>query len=217
MLAHWATINVFVGTKIIPSFSFSGNVVSRLMSGFSRKSVDMDRLEELRKKREGYGMEDELVAEILRHSMQYCFAEDIKGVNEEATLCLKMGDEDVLWGVADDYADFVSRLVELERQGRPRPEGPVSGGDGARRSAEVDGVASEGTRALRVQAFFGETDFMIGEKGQQYFEQAWSEERCGGLVDFESITCPGADHDSVVEAWRGALGKVFSETKKSLS
>jgi hypothetical protein len=50
---------------------------------------------------------------------------------------------------------------------------------------------------------------MIGKKGQDYFEKCWGQTRggdLGGVIDFESRTVAGTDHDSLVqsaEVWEG--------------
>ena len=67
---------------------------------------------------------------------------------------------------------------------------------------------------LRVQVLFGESDSMIGKKGQAYVEKCWHQVNDGdsrGVVEFDSRVVPGTDHDSLVpraEVWESIFKKM---------
>ena len=59
---------------------------------------------------------------------------------------------------------------------------------------------------LKIQAYFAESDVMIGKKGQAYFEERWrgTNGEYKDVVEFASTTVPGTDHDALalsVDVW----------------
>jgi hypothetical protein len=70
--------------------------------------------------------------------------------------------------------------------------------------------------ALTFKAYFAETDVMIGQGGQKYFETCWREGNAEGegRVKFEAKVVGGTDHDSIVLVEKGVVGDVFRGVKK---
>ena len=54
---------------------------------------------------------------------------------------------------------------------------------------------------LKVRAYFAESDIMIGASGQKYIEEicGWKGNSFEDVLDFDSFTVPGTDHDSVMQ------------------
>lgn len=108
------------------------------------------------------------------------FAEDSRGANDEARLCLKKGPPG-LWGACDDYAAFVRALAAQERERRRRPEAPPP--------------------KLQVHVFFAASDAISGASGQAYMEACWQEARPGGaladVLQVATSTVADTDHDSL--------------------
>lgn len=138
-----------------------------------------------------YGLPMELQKELQTLTLKAIFSENMVGADSEALCCLRKGPAG-LWAECDDYALFVKKLAELER---------------SRRAAEGDG---NGER-LRVNAYFAETDSMIGKRGQSYMEDCWK--GIGGgefqdVLNFTTTTVKETDHDSVVQSVE-VLNQIF--------
>lgn len=137
------------------------------------------------------GLPFEVVEEIKRLFFKFQVAENTKGGNDEARLCLKLG-AGTEWGACEDYAVYVSDLGKVWEER----------------------VKREGGRAkLGVWIVFPEEDIMIGRKGMKVFEGFWTEERCGAGVDVHVETVLGADHDSTVMVTEGVMGKMYERVK----
>lgn len=122
--------------------------------------------------------------------MKYKFAEGIKGINDEAKLCLRMC-EDADWGEAQDYATCMKVIAQRERTLQQQDPGRAK---------------------LNVEAFFAGSDIMIGKRGQEYFEQCWQQNECKESLDFATKTYPKTNHDSVlIDYKKGALRDVFEK------
>lgn len=102
-----------------------------------------------------------------------------------------------LWGACENYPTFVGEPVASEQ-------------------ARKDGSPNAASK-LEVQAYFAESDMMIGEMGKLYFEECWSAAEAGGMVEFEAITTDDTNHDSICGAQRGVLEKIFDEARLSLA
>lgn len=176
----------FVMSKVAPTLSFSGGLISSSATLFGSKAdpnaetqvgSDEDAAEK-------YGVDIETAKLIRSHSVKFLLAEDTTAGNEEAKLCLiKGGKAD--WGVLADYEACVRSIAD-----------EASGDIGAAK--------------LKIDAAFASSDLLIGKGGQEYFEKCWRQEGMAGKVDFESRTCEGTDHDSVLVDFRkGALKGVF--------
>lgn len=130
-----------------------------------------------------YGLPTELQKELQTLALKYMHSENTVGADSEALCCLRKGPAG-LWGECDDYSVFVKKLAELER-GRRAEDG---GGNRER---------------LRINAYFAETDAMIGKRGQSYMEDCWK--GSGGnefhdALEFTTTTVKETDHDSVVQS-----------------
>jgi hypothetical protein len=67
-------------------------------------------------------------------------------------------------------------------------------------------------RRLRVRVFYAEKDALTGDggaasKGAKWFDGCW--EGDGDVIDYQSRTVQGADHDSVWGLRWGAMQEVF--------
>lgn len=171
----------------------SGQMIANLTASFPSKSGD-DQAKNRLYIAQNYGLSLEQQKEIDALMMQSMFKENTVGSNSEALQCLRK--EPNTWGKCDDYEVFVRELVERER-----------GRDGA---------------PLKVQAFFGESDSMIGKKGQAYVERCWHQVDDGdsrGVVEFNSRVVSGTDHDSLVpsaEVWESIFKKMQGAEDDSL-
>jgi hypothetical protein len=116
------------------------------------------------------------------------YQESVKGVSGDALLLLQKGDDSVSgWGDWGDYDALVPRLAAAFR---------------------------DSGRRLRVDVFYAEKDHMIGDGGSTgplWFDRCW-EEGAGGVIDYQSRTIQGADHDWVWslrwDAVREAFGRI---------
>lgn len=146
----------------------SSVITSGAFSGFNpdkTNAVEVNR----RKIEAGYGLSRDFQAKLDTELPRRIFSESTVGANREALLCLKKGPEG-LWGVCDDYEDFIKRLIERER-------------------AE--------TSKVKVRVFFAAEDSMIGVKGREYMDSCWKEHHD---LDFESRIVANTDHDSVLQS-----------------
>jgi hypothetical protein len=189
MIDGYAGLNQFINTKIMPSASWSGGMLSASAGLFSlgagsdlpgaAKSPSSTTLAER------YGVDSEMAKQIDHCLTKYHFAEDTTGANEEAKLCLRKC-EDVAWGEAADYSKCILSIAENE------------------------GMREAGAAKLRADGYFAGSDIMSGKRGQEYFEQCWQREEVAAKIDFVGQTYSETDHDSVVLNYRkGALRVVL--------
>lgn len=161
-----------------------GKISNLLPSSSGLGAAESPPLERNRRRLENeYGLSLELQKELQPLTFKSMLSENTVGADSEALCCLRKGPAG-LWGDCDKYALFVRKLSELER-GRRADEGAVGRGK------------------LRINAYFAETDAMIGKKGQSYVEDCWN----GGAGDdfqdvltFTTTTVKETDHDSVVQS-----------------
>lgn len=146
-------------SSVVTSGAFTGS------NPDERKAVEVNR----RKIEAEYGLSRDFQAEVDAELPRRIFSESTVGANRDALLCLKKGPEG-LWGVCDDYEDFIKRLVERER-------------------AE--------TSKVKVRVFFAAEDSMIGVKGREYMDCCWEEQ---DDLDLESRIVADTDHDSVLQS-----------------
>lgn len=115
------------------------------------------------------------------------YEQSVKGLSGDAVLLLQKVAGVDGWGDWGDYDVLIPRLAgDLRAAGR----------------------------RLRVDVFYAEKDHMIGDggsKGPSWFDRCW-EEGAGGVIDYQSRTIAGADHDWVWslkwDAVREAFGKI---------
>lgn len=197
MMDSLADLNIFINNKVMPSASWSGGLLSSAASLFpSSASTDIPGTEVLTSTTpaERYGVDGETAKAIDKFSMEYKFAEDTNGVNDEAKLCLRKC-EDADWGEAQDYAACIRTIAQKERTLQQQ---------------------NPGRAKLKVDAFFSGSDIMIGKRGQEYFEQCWQQDEFKEGLNFATKTYPKANHDSVIMDYKnGALRDVFEQVARS--
>ncbi|KKK24834.1 hypothetical protein P175DRAFT_0469158 [Aspergillus ochraceoroseus IBT 24754] len=187
----WNRVPKFFLLKAGPVFASSGVVASTVSTAVSSSTGHGDGQEnsELEKNRQrierDYGISRDVQAELDNLVFKSMFAENTIGANSEALQCLRKGPGGAAsWGKAQDYRTFVKEFVDRERKGRS------------------EGL-SLGAR-LRIRAYFGETDSMIGKLGQTYVEECWQGTENGAgfedVLDFDTRTIPGTDHNSLVQS-----------------
>ncbi|KAL6892037.1 Alpha/Beta hydrolase protein [Trichoderma evansii] len=125
--------------------------------------------------------------------------ENTVGANSEALLCARKG-KGWSWGECDDYATFVETLARAERQKHQLSSN------------------TESHSKLKIRAYFAENDVMVGVGGQKYMEECWErgENGLNDVLDFDSATITGTDHDSVVQSIE-VLEKVFTDAGGSVA
>lgn len=188
----WNEIPKFLNTSgLFSALSASGTVfnkVGEMMSSSAPSTTAPDAQTEdfydanCRKLEEKCGFPQDVQKALESETTKAVFKESTVGANSEALLCLKKGKQGQ-WGRCEDLADYLTDLASLERS--------------RRESATIGGK-------LKVDMFFGETDFMIGEAGQAYVEKCWQDSNYKDAFDYEATTIVESNHDSVVssvEVW----------------
>lgn len=193
LLDSWAGLSTFINTKILPSASWSGGIISSsavLLSSSASTDVPGAEMPTSATEVEQYGFDVETAKLIEKLSSKYQFAETNTGANEEVKLCLrKCNDAD--WGEAADYSSCIRKIADNE---------------------EAFASREPNAAKLGIEAFFAESDIMSGERGQKYFEQCWQSDEVKQKVDFATSTLPGTDHDSVlIDQKKGAMKIVFEK------
>ncbi|KAL7807899.1 alpha/beta-hydrolase [Trichoderma aethiopicum] len=183
----WHRIPRFFVVDAAPVLTTSGTVLNKATSLFSASvGTDVQELTVLEKNRQKladeYDFPRDLQMELSKILTKKIFDENTVGANSEALQCLRKG-QGWSWGECEDYSVLVETLVSAERE---RRQSNPNWRDSMR---------------LKVRAYFAETDIMIGAGGQKYFEEIWGskDKAFDDVVDFESVTVPGTDHDSVMQ------------------
>lgn len=183
----WHRIPRFFVVDAAPVLTTSGTVLNKATSLFSSSvGTDVQELTTLEKNRQRladeYDFPRDLQMELSIIITKKIFEEKTVGANSEALQCLRKG-QGWSWGECEDYGVLVETLVSAERE---------------RRQSNPDWRDS---MRLKVRAYFAETDIMIGAGGQKYFEEIWGskDKAFDDVLDFESVTVPGTDHDSVMQ------------------
>ncbi|KAK1244301.1 hypothetical protein MKX07_003100 [Trichoderma sp. CBMAI-0711] len=200
----WHRIPRFFVVDAAPVLTTSGTVLNKATSFFSaslgtNNAQELTTLEKNRQKlADEYDFPRDLQMELGTILTKKIFDENTVGANGEALQCLRKG-QGWSWEACDDYAVFVKSLVSAERQRR-----------------QLDPNWQDSMR-MKVRAYFAETDIMIGAGGQQYIEDiwGWEDKAFDDVLDFESVTVPGTDHDSVMQPVE-ILEQVFIDAGGSL-
>jgi hypothetical protein len=191
LLDSYAGLNSFINSKIVPSASWSGGIISSaaaLLSSSASTDIPGAGTSTSTTLFERYGFDEDTAKLIEKLWSKYQFAESTTGANEEVKLCLRKCD-DGDWGEAADYSGCIRKIAVNE--------------------AALDRREPNAAK-LRVEAFFGGSDIMIAKRGQKYFEQCWQSDEVKGKVDFTTSIFPEANHDSVlIDQKKGALKIVF--------
>jgi hypothetical protein len=189
----WHRIPRFFLLQAAPAFASSGAVVKKVTNAISSNDTSSQDNSHQEKQRrhieEVYGVSRDMQAELDSLMHIYMFEENTVGANSEALQCLRKEPNNT-WGKCEDYEVFVREIVDLER-GRDREGAP-----------------------LKIQAYFAESDVMIGKKGQAYFEERWrgTNGEYKDVLEFASTTVPGTDHDTLalsVDVWEGIFQGVL--------
>jgi hypothetical protein len=193
LLNHWDSVIQFVVNKATPAFAGSSGVLSSslgLFSGSKKKAEDgRKKEEEDRKFLDCYGFSRETKEELDKNYIKYSGAESLKGGNDEARLCLKSV-EGSSWDACEDYVGLVAKLKEFWEK-----------------------RVQEGGQKLRVKIVFGEEDIMIGNKGKKYWEDCWTQEKCGEGIEVSCGELKGSDHESVIDATKGVMSDMCAAVK----
>ena len=152
-------------------------------------------------------MDKESVEILEKTGFKFLMAESIKGVNEDALLCLKKpgtgtDGKPASWEAAEDYEAFVRDLAGRERE--------------RLRKLSAQGLGEGEAEKLKIDTFFAESDFMIGKKGEEFFRACWNRAEFRDAFEFEGMMVEKSNHDSVMECWRGGFEKMCREARWSL-
>ncbi len=195
ILGHWNQLIKGIlslrGGRVHTAIGSSGVAVTALTSIF-KLGVDEQAEDLERKTKEFCGISPAQLEKLVQMTQKCIFAEDTTGGNEEARLCLKKSGPG-LWGACEDYDKYLPVLVEQLKS------------------------INDGTVRLKVQAYYAESDIMIGKGGQAFFEKKWSQSEFADAIDFETFYTPKTDHDTICNPTNGILAKIFDEVKKSFN
>ncbi|KAJ6109847.1 hypothetical protein N7486_002082 [Penicillium sp. IBT 16267x] len=185
--AVWNLIPRFFVTQASPVLASSGAVIRRMSwrgdNATHETTEDLSFLNDNRRQIErDYGVPRSEQADLARLAIRFMHTENTVGVNSEALQCLRKGDSS--WGVCSDYAVCAQTLAGYQAISEDR---------------------------FSIRAYFAAKDFLVGKRGQKYFEDCW---QAPGVeaVDFISREVEGSDHDTValsVEVWE----EIFSFVK----
>lgn len=195
LLNHWDCIAELLINNVTPVVGASSGAFASVTGLFKNK----EKMEKKRERRERYFMEglgigSKELDELYEFVMKCAFAEQTKGANDEARLCLKSVEGECGWGPTEDYPVLVGNLKRVWEE-------------------RVKGGAAK----LQVKIVFAEDDVMIGVKGAEYFENCWTESKCGAGIMVSVDQTMKTNHDSVVEPGRKSLRTLFEKVKKGES
>ncbi|PGH26909.1 hypothetical protein AJ80_01492 [Polytolypa hystricis UAMH7299] len=204
--SYWDKTSRFFVLNSAPMVVSSGaflHKARKLLPGSNNEPPFADR--NRRKIEEEYGLAADVHAEIEKCSLPKIFGEPVVGVNSETLICLKKCSPEA-WGKCWDYSKFVNEFAERERQ-RSLERGEEQ---------SQLGTSSESKGKLKIQAYFAESDLMIGKKGQTYFEECWDgkDKEFQELWDFDTATVKDTNHESILSAV-DVLEGIFQEVKAS--
>jgi hypothetical protein len=191
--------------RITPALVTSGNIVTKAHNLFS-SSIGSNNRQEVTSQEKNrqklaveYDLPRDLQTELEPLLVKKLFQENTIGANSEALQCLRKG-EGWSWGECDDYGIFAKTLAETERQ-----------------KQQLNPNAKDHVK-LKIRAYFAESDVMIGTGGQRYIENCWGwgESTFSDVIDFDSTTIAGTDHDSLMQSIE-VLEKIFADAGGSLA
>jgi len=195
LFTHWNQVIKGIlslrGGSIHTAMGSSSDAVSAMTSIF-KSTIDESEEDLERKSMDFCGVSPNQLEKLIQKSQKCVFAEDTTGGNAEAMLCLKKAGPG-LWGACEDYDKYLPALV---RQLQSSNNAPVR---------------------LKVQAYYAESDMLIGKGGQAFFEEKWSSSDFADVIDFQSSTIPKTDHDSICDPTNGVVGKILDEVKRSFA
>jgi hypothetical protein len=176
------------------AFSYSSGIFkgkSKYPSEEQRKQREERRKKSDKRCMKGYGLGYEETGALYRFAMKCAFAEETKGVIDEARLCLKSVLGECDWGAAESYPELVQNLKVTWRK-------RVNGGE----------------NKLAVNILFAWEDRMIGERGREYFSHCWAQEKCGSGIQVHISMARGTDHDSVLDSTKRFFREFLEAVKE---
>lgn len=173
-----------------PVINTSSGLVAPFVKPF-KSGVSPDSAAKDARKDEVYGVPAAFRLRFNELLFKWAFLEDTKGATEDAILCLKK-DGTGLWGVCEDYEQFVPLLVE-------KLKGTLGG------------------QQLILRAFWAEDDMMIGRGGAEYFDGCFGQEGVEECISYKGKVMKGTNHDNVVDDSEEALESVYQEVKERWS
>lgn len=180
-VGNFHNVVLFISKHVAPSIGFSSGLVAKLLPSDDKPVIAAaatdDRSEEDKKL-------DKAKESII---MKYVFAEQLSGVSDDALLFLRRTGAPQPWGSWGDFDTGIPLLLAQE--------------SAARRS---------NVEPLKVQVFYAESDRMTGVKGKVWFDKCWNDALIGDdgrTVGFESEVCKGTNHDGILDAKHGVLGR----------
>ncbi|TVY33189.1 hypothetical protein LSUB1_G006335, partial [Lachnellula subtilissima] len=177
LLNHWNALTGFMINTAVPTVGASIGVSSEVMDADNRCL-------------EFCGMDYKATQELFNFAMKCAFAEETKGANDEARLCLKSVPGECSWDAAESYPELVQNLkVAWERR------------------------FEEGKAPLSLRLVYAEDDVMIGEKGRLYFEGCWAEGKGGRGIEVRSTKAIGTNHDTLVDCTKEWLREMMESVK----
>jgi hypothetical protein len=191
MLNYWDNL---VGFITNPTLATSSGGLSALAGFFSSKDKNETnkKIEENERKcKDGYGMSLSVKKEVEKLMRKYIFEENTKGANDEARLCLK-STEGCGWDACEDPPEYVKNLKQ---------------------SWEAMTHGEGGKEKLKVRIVFAEEDALIGKKGMEYFEDCWTQEKCGQGIEISILRTKGTDHDNIISPEKGVMNLILSAAK----
>ncbi|KAK9244340.1 Alpha/Beta hydrolase protein [Lipomyces tetrasporus] len=191
-LNQWDSILQFCIRRANPVFEASSSAFSPLTSIFASTNATAKKEkqeEEARRCLQGFGIPLEVKEANLKSTFRRIFAEETKGVNDEARLCLK-STKGTNWLACEDYKEYVRELGR-EWQGR------------------ITDAASK----LKVDIVLPEKDIMVGEKGMRYFEDCWESEAFGQGIEVSCVRVKGADHETTIHPANETIARMFERAK----
>ncbi|KAF4633243.1 hypothetical protein G7Y89_g4874 [Cudoniella acicularis] len=183
LLNYWDSLTAFLINS--SALAASGGAISSITSLFGKKkSIE----EQERKCQEGYGIPLVVKDELSKLGFKYLFAENTRGGNDEARLCLKSVEGECGWDACEDYVELVENLAKVWKARTEDGEKPK----------------------LKVKVLFAADDMMIGVKGRRYFQECWTQEKCGSGIEVECVVTEDTDHESLIDPAKGFVGQVFA-------
>ena len=216
LLGRWDQIFTFINSNFAPSIQWSGGVVSLITNLRSAKKQNCTsndgEVEDAYDEATDYGKAQEPGASYQSAVISYVFAENAKGGNEEAFLCLKRGVR-CSWGYFEDFEEAVPKIFAAEAERNPIATNETA--DMAAPEPDAPPADSNQEGRLQVKVFFADTDYLIGKKGRKWTEDLWRQPSSfKGSVTYASTVVEGSDHDSILQPKFGVVDQVFAEVRQ---
>ncbi|ORY14302.1 Alpha/Beta hydrolase protein [Clohesyomyces aquaticus] len=136
-----------------------------------------------------------VVEELRRLIVSYLFAECTDGISDDCKLVLRKPSSllwcsrNIVWFDHNDAVPLLSKIIEEERK-----------------SGVVD-------RNWTIDGFHGETDDMVGRKGQEWFDDCWAP---NAASPYRREVIPGSDHNYLMDPAFGASAKWLQRVRDAV-